>query len=120
MHLEKYIEVWDKKVVGDLESAFRDGSRIFPQDPTSCHKAKEVTMFMQEKWISALDWPGNSPDLNPIGNLWSIFKLRFRSDDCATKTELIEAIIRMWYKRPSNWSRMSKVGLDAEKSPCAY
>ena len=45
--------------------------------------------------ITVLDWPGNSPDLNPIENLWSIVKNRLRKMDCTTKIKLIEAVIHV-------------------------
>ena len=45
--------------------------------------------------ITVLDWPGNSPDLNLIENLWSIVKNRLRKMDCTTKIKLIEAVIHV-------------------------
>ena len=47
--------------------------------------------------MEVLEWPGNSPDLNPIENLWSIVKTRLRKQDCTTKTKLIQSVIHIWY-----------------------
>ena len=42
----------------------------------------------------------NSPDLNPIKNLWSIIKTQLRKRDCTTKTMLVEATIGVWFRNP--------------------
>ena len=47
--------------------------------------------------ITVLDWPGNSPDLNPIENLWSIVKNCLRKMDCPNKIKLIQAVIHVWF-----------------------
>jgi hypothetical protein len=48
---------------------FTDGKETFQNDLAPCHNSKAVKKFIQENKISMLDWPGNSPDLNPNGNL---------------------------------------------------
>ena len=100
MNAEKCIKVVEKKVAANLANAVPDGSGVYQHDSAPCHKAKKVMDYMKKMKITVLDWPGNSPDLNPIENLWSIIKLRLRSKDCTTKTRLIEAIIRIWYRDP--------------------
>ena len=54
-------------------------------------------LFFVKNNVKVLDWPGNSPDLNPIENLWAICKKRLRQFDCTTKTKLIEAVIQTWF-----------------------
>jgi transposase len=36
-----------------------------------------------------LDWPGNSPDMNPNENLWSKLKKRLGKMDCSTEERMV-------------------------------
>ena len=97
MNSAHYVEVTEEKVIPDMRKVFPDGSGVFQQDLAPCHMSKVVTNFFKRNKIKVLDWPGNSPDLNPIENLWSIIKCRLRKMDCTTKTKLIEATMQLWY-----------------------
>ncbi|KAI6659814.1 hypothetical protein LOD99_10612 [Oopsacas minuta] len=44
-----------------------------------------------------IEWPGNSPDLNPIGNLWGIVKEKVNEEGQITRREqLIETVKSAW------------------------
>ena len=70
---------------------------VFQQDLAPCHTSKKMRTVFEENGLTTLDWPGNSPDLNPIENLWAIIKKRIAKMDCSTMEKLISAIIRTWY-----------------------
>ena len=76
------------------------GNFIFMQDGAPCHKAKAVTKYLRDEGIVVLDWPGNSPDINPIEKMWAIMKKEMRKNVISNKTKLIEELIRVWFRSP--------------------
>ncbi len=55
-----------------------DADFIFQQDLAPTHTAKCTKSWFNDHGVTVLDWPANSPDLNPIENLWGIVKRKMR------------------------------------------
>ena len=69
----------------------------FMQDGASCHTAKIIKDWFDWVGINYIkDWPGNSPDLNPIENLWSIMKQRLKERDTSSVPKLEAAVRDIW------------------------
>ncbi|GFU49434.1 putative transposase like protein [Trichonephila clavipes] len=66
------------------------------QDGALCHTARSIKAFLAEQNIPLLDWPGNSPDMNPIENIWELMKREVAKDVITNKTQLLEGIIHVW------------------------
>lgn len=47
---------------------------IFQHDSAPAHTSRVVQEWLADNGIEVLEWPGNSPDLNPIENLWTMVK----------------------------------------------
>ena len=96
MNSDTYILVLQTQLIPEMLKVLPNGNGIIQQDLATCHTSKKVKKFMVKNNIKILKWPGNSPDLNPIGNLWAIVKKRLRKHDCTTKTKLTTTILQIW------------------------
>lgn len=97
MRQDQYKKVLEERLLPQLQEWFQDGPRIFMQDGAPCHTAKSVKKFLDDSKIPVLRWPGNSPDMNPIENVWECLKRELAKETITTKVRLIERIIYHWH-----------------------
>ncbi len=60
------------------DKLYGDADFIFQQDLAPAHTAKGTKSWFNDHGVTVLDWPANSPDLNPIENLWGIVKRKMK------------------------------------------
>jgi transposase len=101
MKQDQYKMVLETRLIPQLRDWFPNGeNHTFMQDGAPCHTAKSVTAFLDRQNIPLLKWPGNSPDMNPIENIWELVKRRVSTDLITTKQQLIEKLIAVWCRDP--------------------
>lgn len=92
-------EILTQKMLPSASDLFGSSSArrfIYQQDNAPAHTANICQAWFKKNGIEVLDWPGNSPDLNPIENLWSVLKKLVAREQPSSKRTLIEAIIKSW------------------------
>jgi transposase len=98
MNGEKYREILERQLLPSVRSLKLKRGWTFQQDNDPKHTANETKKWFGKKRISVLEWPSQSPDLNPIENLWRELKLKIQSRDPKNITELKKICMQEWNK----------------------
>ena len=83
-------------VMHELEASEVD--LVFMQDNARPHTAKILKQYYDENDVELLDWPPQSPDLNPFEHIWAVMKqdLYTQGSFPTSKADLIERFLTIW------------------------
>jgi len=91
-----YQSILEKTLIPFGESVYSDGYRLM-QDNDPKHVSISTKAFLKEKNITHWPTPPESPDMNPIENMWAALKEHIRKvKKPRNKAELIEGIQEFW------------------------
>ncbi len=76
-----YQEILEHFILPSADQLFKDADLIFQQDLAPAHTAKSTKSWLNDHGVGVLDWPANSPDLNPIENLWVLSRGKWETRD---------------------------------------
>ena len=99
---EEYTDMILKKVLPQARKMFVRGTWHLLQDGAPAHRAASTKKALARAKVRLVEkWPGNSPDLNPIENIWS-WMVRWISKHahCTTCEELKQAVLDAWEALP--------------------
>ena len=84
------------------ESGIPEGDIIFQQDNDPKHTSRRAQRWFEEQDIKLLDWPVQSPNLNPIEHTWNHLK-RCLSDYENAPT----GVHQLWERVVVEWEKIS-------------
>ncbi len=89
-----YQDILEHFMLPSADKLYGDADFIFQQDLAPAHTAKGTKSWFNDHGVTVLDWPANSPDLNPIENVWDIVKWKMR-DTRSNNADDLKAVIKV-------------------------
>ncbi len=94
-----YCEILEGELKDTIVShGFRIDEIVFQQDNDPKHRSAKAQKCLDDLGINQLDWPAQSPDLNPIEHLWSYVKRKLGSYDVPAG-----GVIELWERFQHEW-----------------
>jgi transposase len=97
---KEYVRILSTGLINTMEKFSLDTKGVlFMQDNAPCHTSRDTKKWLKINKINVLDWPAQSPDMNPIENVWDIIdrRIRKRAEQPSNVEELWNFIQEEWY-----------------------
>ncbi len=102
MNAAKYRDIMDENLLQSAQD-LRLGRRFtFQQDNDPKHTAKITKEWLHNNSVTVLEWPSQSPDLNPIEHLWRHLKMAVHQRSPSNLTELERICKEEWQRIPKS------------------
>ncbi len=102
MNAAKYRDILDENLLQSAQD-LRMGRRFtFQQDNDPKHTAKITKEWLHNNSVTVLEWPSQSPDLNPIEHLWRDLKMAVHQRLPSNLTELERICKEEWQRIPKS------------------
>lgn len=98
MNADVYVDLLDRNLKQSVREIGLPRNFTFMQDNDPKHVSAKAKDFFKKKKVKVLDWPAQSPDINPIEHLWDALKRKLRQTPSSNVRDLREKVRECWTK----------------------
>lgn len=96
MNADVYISLLDANLKPSVLKLGMGRRYIFQQDNDPKHTSRKAKDFFKSRKVDVLEWPPQSPDLNPIEHLWDILKREVHQVHSSSISNLKARVREVW------------------------
>ncbi|KAK6320155.1 hypothetical protein J4Q44_G00092620 [Coregonus suidteri] len=98
---DMYREILANNLLPSVRALKMGRGWVFQHDNDPKHTARATKEWLRKKHLKVLEWPSQSPDLNPIENLWRELKVHIAQRQPRNLKDLEKVCMEEWAKIPA-------------------
>lgn len=96
MDADQFISILEDGLMDSVKANNWNRTFILQMDNDPKHTSSKAKKYLNERNIHLLEWPSQSPDLNPIEHLWAHMKNQLRKMPRCSQKEYEKRILQLW------------------------